>query len=156
VILKNYHSASSEEVRDRTVEPIHFSDNYTTVIALETETQLCKQFKLDRIGEVTETHRPFQYSHLHEHKVSDIFGLADAPTTSITLHLSARAYLLLREEHPLALPYLTHKRNRYKFHGPAHYAGIGRFVLGLIDEIEIIGPADFKEYICKKMNKMRN
>ena len=28
VVLKNYHSAHSNEIRDRLVEPIHFGDNY--------------------------------------------------------------------------------------------------------------------------------
>jgi proteasome accessory factor C len=153
VILKNYHSANSQEVRDRTVEPIHFGDNYTSVIALDVEEKTCKQFKLDRISEVVETHRPYQHQHLHQHKPSDMFGLAGAHATMITLHLSARAYLLLREEHPLALPYLKQENGRYIFYGPAHYAGIGRFVLGLIDEIEIVEPEEFKEYVRGKKSK---
>jgi proteasome accessory factor C len=155
VILKNYHSASSEEVRDRVVEPIHFGDNYSSVIALETETQQCKQFKLDRISEVVETHRPFQYRHLHERKTSDIFGLAGEAGTWITLRLSARAYLLLREEYPMALPHLKAEKETYTFNGPvASYAGIGRFVMGLFDEVEIVSPEEFREYVRGKLKKV--
>jgi proteasome accessory factor C len=67
--------------------------------------------------------------------------------------LSDGAYLLLREEHPLALPYLKQENGRYIFYGPAHHAGIGRFVLGPIDEIEIVGPEEFKEYVRGKMGR---
>src|SRR5690606_15057718 len=32
VVLKNYHSAHSNEIRDRLVEPIHFGDNYQSIM----------------------------------------------------------------------------------------------------------------------------
>src|SRR5688572_9712066 len=54
VVLKNYHSANSNEIRDRLVEPVHFGDNYQSIIALDTGDKICKQFKLDRIGEIVE------------------------------------------------------------------------------------------------------
>lgn len=76
--------------------------------------------------------------------------------TTITLHLSARAYLLLREEYPMALPYLSHKEGEhYIFSGPvAGFAGIGRFVMGLLDEIEIVAPEEFREYVKKKVENI--
>src|SRR5687768_7863049 len=37
VVLKNYHSARSNEIRDRLVEPIQFGDNYQSVMALDTQ-----------------------------------------------------------------------------------------------------------------------
>ncbi len=153
VMLKNYHSANSDKVSDRLVEPIHFGDNYATIVALEVADKKCKQFKLDRIGEVQETHQAFAYESLHEAKQNDIFGLAGEASQWITLQLSARAYLLLREEFPMALPYLTRSEDAYAFKGPvAGYSGIGRFVLGLIDEIEIKAPGEFKTYIDEKLN----
>jgi len=49
---------------------------------------------------------------------------------TVTLHLTARAYLLLREEYPMALPYLKAEKETYTFSGPVtSYAGIGRFVM---------------------------
>jgi hypothetical protein len=33
----------------------------------------------------------------------------------------------------------------------ANYCGIGRFVMGLADEIKIVGPEDFKEYVKEKV-----
>ncbi len=104
VMLKNYHSANSNAVRDRLVEPIQFGPNYGTLMALDVEEKICKQFKLDRIGEVVETHKTFQHKDLHQLPTCDIFGLTGKEMMTVTLNLTARAYLLLREEYPMALP----------------------------------------------------
>src|SRR5215203_1254021 len=66
LVLKNYHSANSNEIRDRLVEPIHFGDNYSAVMALDVQDKVCKQFKLDRIGEVVAVEKPYQFEDLHK------------------------------------------------------------------------------------------
>jgi hypothetical protein len=44
------------------------------------------------------------------------------------------------------------KNHKYIFDSfVCNYLGIGRFVLGLMDEISIISPADFKEYLNKRI-----
>lgn len=152
VVLKNYHSAHSNEIRDRLVEPIHFGDNYQSIMALDTSDKVCKQFKLDRIGEVIPMAKPFQFESLHQKNQTDIFGFNGDANTWVTLHLTLRAYLLLREEYPLALPYLSKEEDHYLFHGPvANYEGVGRFTLGLIDEIRILAPESFVTFIKNKI-----
>jgi proteasome accessory factor C len=156
VILKSYHSANSNEIRDRLVEPIHFGDNYHSVMALDTQDKVCKQFKMDRIGEVLQVQKPYQYADLHKSTNTDIFGFTGDGNIWITLSLGMRAYLLMREEFPLSIPYLEKKDNDYVFHGPvANFEGIGRFVLGLIDEARIISPEDFKTFIDKKIKSYK-
>src|SRR5688500_4424805 len=98
IILKNYHTANSNEIRDRLVEPIHFGDNYQSVAALDTNDKVCKQFKLDRIGEIQNIGKAFEFESLHRKNQSDIFGFGGDASTWITLQLNMRAYLLLREE----------------------------------------------------------
>ena len=152
VVLKNYHSANSNEIRDRLVEPVHFGDNYQTVVALDCKDQICKQFKLDRIGEIIEMKTKFAFEDLHHKNQSDIFGFSGDANTWITLDLSLRAYLLLREEYPLSIPYTERTESGYQFHGPvSNQDGIGRFVLGLMDEIKIKGPEIFKTFIEEKI-----
>jgi proteasome accessory factor C len=151
IVLKNYHSANSNEIRDRLVEPVHFGDNYQSIIALDTQDKICKQFKLDRIGEIIEMKTKYQYEGLHRKNQTDIFGFSGDSNTWITLHLSLRAYLLLREEYPLSISYTERIENGYTFHGPvSNVEGIGRFVLGLMDEIQIKGPDTFKTFIKNK------
>lgn len=153
-VLKNYHSANSNEIRDRLVEPIHFGDNYQSIVALDTQDKVCKQFKLDRIGEVIEMDTRFQYEEFHRKNQSDIFGFSGDSNTWITLHLTLRAYLLLREEYPLSIPYTQRTDDAYHFHGPvSNFDGIARFVMGLMDEIRIEGPEVFKTFIESKLQQ---
>lgn len=152
VLLKNYHSARSNEISDRLVEPIHFGDNYQSIMALDTNDKVCKQFKLDRIGEVLQVEKPYEHESLHQKTDTDIFGFSGGDETWVTLRLSMRAYLLMREEFPLAISYLEKKEDHYVFHGPVHnLEGIGRFTLGLIDELSIIGPEKFKDFVAAKI-----
>lgn len=154
VILKSYHSANSSEITDRLVEPFEFGDNYQTVIALDTKDKKCKQFKLDRISEVLEIDKPFKFEQHHNKSTADIFGMTGSNTINITLHLKMRAYLLLREDYPLSIPYCEKNENGYyQFHGPvSSFDGIARFVLGLLDEVKIVNPPEFKDYILFKIN----
>lgn len=155
LVLRNYHSANSSEITDRLVEPISFGDNYQTIVALDTKDKQSKQFKIDRIGEIVETDKSFQFEKNHQKTTTDIFGMTGGKSTWITLNLRMRSYLLLREEHPLSLPYIEKTDDGiYKFHGPvSNFDGIGRFVMGLMDEIEVVEPEEFKKYIKSKFSK---
>ena len=54
------------------------------------------------------------------------------------------------------MPYLEQNGDVYVFHGPvANYEGIGRFVLGLIDEVGIVSPQPFKDFIDGKFKTYR-
>jgi predicted DNA-binding transcriptional regulator YafY len=156
VVLKGYHSANSNDIRDRLVEPIHFGDEYQSIMALDTEDKVCKQFKIDRITEVLELDETFAFEELHQSRPTDIFGFTGDASTWITLEMGMRAYLLLREEFPLATAYLKKEDHGYAFHGPvASFEGVGRFVLGLIDEIEIKSPPAFIDYVRSKIGKLK-
>jgi proteasome accessory factor C len=154
VVLKNYHSANSNEIRDRLIEPIHFGDNYLTVIGLDTQDQVCKQFKLDRIGEVVEMNKEYQFEQLHQKTSADIFNFSGDANVWVTMKLSLRAFLLIREEFPLSIPYIEKKDDHYLFNAPvAGFEGIGRFVMGLLDEVRVVGPGDFIEFLRNRLSK---
>lgn len=160
VVLKNYHSANSQEITDRLVEPFQFGEGFQSVLALDTKDKQCKYFKLERIGEVVTLGKPYKFQKLHEKSNTDIFGMSGRKQNWVTLHLSLRAYVLLREEYPLSLPYLekdesTEDRS-YTFHAPVlNFKGVGRFVMGLAEEISIIGPPEFKTYVKEKLKQQR-
>lgn len=160
IILKNYHSANSQEIADRLVEPFQFGEGYQSVLALDTKDKQCKYFKLERIGEVVITDTDYKFAKLHEKSSTDIFGISGRKQTWITMQLTLRAYVLLREEYPLALPYLEKVEDKdektFIFHGPVlNFKGVGRFVMGLADEITIQGPPEFKTYIKDKLKAQR-
>jgi predicted DNA-binding transcriptional regulator YafY len=156
IILRNYHSAHSNEIRDRRVEPIHFGDNYQSVIALDTQDKACKQFKLDRISDIIALDVRYQHEDLHQKNQTDIFGLSGDANTWIVLRLTLRAYLLLREEYPLSISFTQRAEAGYLFHGPvSNFEGVGRYVLGLLDEIEVEGPDEFKAFLASKLQRQR-
>ncbi len=150
VLLSSYHSANSSDVRDRLVEPISFGDDYQTVTALDVKDKTCKQFKLERIGEVIVRADPFRFEKYHEKNTADIFGMTGRTTTMVTLKLKMRAYLLLREEFPLSIPYLEKRDDGdYQFYGPVKsFQSIGRFVLGLPDAVTVVAPKEFIDYLA--------
>lgn len=156
VVLRNYHSANSSVIRDRRVEPVHFGDNYESVIALDCQDKKCKQFKLDRIGEIVELDSAFEFDKLHRRTTTDIFHFTGDNSEMVMLKLSLRAFLLMREEFPLSIPYVEQMEDHYLFNGPvASFEGVARFVLGLQDEIEVVGPKSFREFLHQKLKKSK-
>lgn len=160
VVLKHYHSANSQDITDRLVEPFQFGEGFQSIQALDTKDKQCKYFKLERIGEVVVMDKPFKFEKLHKRTNTDIFGMSGRKETWVVLKLSLRAYVLLREEFPLAMPYLekdeSENAKMYVFNGPVlNFKGIGRFALGLADEITVVGPPEFKSYLKDKLKQQQ-
>ena len=83
VVLNQYHSAHSDSIRDRLVEPFDFGDEYGVVIALDPGDKKVKQFKLERIGNVTE--QSFQWKHQSLHNVH--LNLLNSVSSQLQMHL---------------------------------------------------------------------
>ncbi|MCE2731724.1 MAG: WYL domain-containing protein [Cyclobacteriaceae bacterium] len=152
IVLKNYHSANSQEITDRLVEPFQFGEGFQSVLALDTKDKQSKYFKLERIGDVQVLDKGYKFEQLHQKNATDIFGLSGRKQVWVKMKLSLKACVLLREEFPLAAKYVekdeASESKLYHFNGPVlNYKGIGRFVMGLADEIEIESPKEFKDYI---------
>lgn len=62
--------------------------NYGPIMALDVAEKICKQFKIDRISEVVETHRNFQHKDLNDSPTWDIFGITGKATMVVTLNLN--------------------------------------------------------------------
>lgn len=158
VILKSYHSANSQKIADRLVEPISFSDNYTSICAFEIATQKNKYFNIERITEVEELSEKQEYQSLHKVDQTDVFGFTEwnGEKFDIELNLSLRAFVILKEEYPLVVPFImqTEKNKPYvlkcSINNPKP---ITRFILGLSNEVEIIGSEEYIEYFSRKINK---
>ena len=109
VILKRYHSINSETISDRLVEPFGFTDNYHTVMAFEVTSSKNKTYHLDRITAVEFNNRGFMFEDKHEHQIPDAFGFSfKGEQHDIELELSLKAYLLLKDEYPLTIPYIKY------------------------------------------------
>lgn len=146
VYLKNYHSTSSQKIKDRYIEPIHFDEDQTYLIAFDLEAQQQRQFKLDRIEGVEVSGESITGQ--HRAMPIDLFGFTGAEWLPFSLQLSAIAYRLLIEEFPAARPFVTMVGAHYVFTAQVKdWRGLGRFVLGLPGEIKILKPTVFKTYL---------
>ncbi len=156
VLLRGYHSANSDIVRDRLVEPISFTTNYISIWAFEPESQSNKLFKVQRIGHVENLDKTWHFEPGHKAGQEDIFRMSSDKKLPIKLRLSIRAASLLREEFPLANEYLSTENDKiYMFETKVcSYRGVGRFVLGLAEEVEVIESKEFINYLNEKTEKM--
>ncbi|MBE6207461.1 MAG: WYL domain-containing protein [Rikenellaceae bacterium] len=155
VILHGYQSAHGSAVRDRRVEPFAFTTNYVQVWCYDTEDGRCKLFKSSRISSVEVTETPWEHKADHREGFIDIFRIHGEERTRIVLEMGLLAYNLLIEEYPLAERNLKPTDNgRWLLDTEvAGMAGVGRFVVGLLDDIRIIEGPELKAYIQAYMAK---
>lgn len=156
VVLKDYQSANSNEARDRLVEPFGFTTNYVAIWAYDVDDGQCKTFKNTRIGSVLITGEPWKHEKYHAAMPLDVFRIDDPGQVMVKLNLTIRACELLKEEYPLAETCIMPGENgSFVFEGPVSgLEGVGRFIMGLAGEIEIIYPEDLKIFIKKKAEKI--
>lgn len=153
VILHNYASANSSKVSNRLVEAFDFTPNYISVWCYEIESGKNKLFKTSRIGKVELLDKKWANETSHESDLIDIFRIGGKEKLPVQMKLSMRAYNLITEEFPLSEKVIKPiENNRFLFDGwVTSYNGIGRFVLGLPEEIEVLKPDSFKDFLNKKI-----
>ena len=152
VILKAYESANSGEVTDRFVEPFEFTTNCIDVWGYDLEKQECRVFKISRIGSVVVLDDYWTNETKHCKSKTDCFRMSGFEQTPVKLELSLRAKNLLIEEYPLTQKDLKEEDGRWILETMiSDMAGVGRFVIGLMNEIKVIDSpaldAYIKEYI---------
>lgn len=152
VVLKKYQSANSNTITDRLVEPISFTDNYTSLCAYEVETAKNKYFNIERINEVEVSQKQNEFESQHQLDSPDAFGFTalNGLPFDIDIRLNLRAFVLLKLEYPMVVSFLKQepKTNNYRLKMSINNPKpIIRFVLGLLDDIEIIGSVAFKDYL---------
>ena len=151
VVLHGYQSGHGGEVRDRRVEPFAFTTNYVQVWCFDLESDSNKLFKTSRIGEVELTGTAWQHEKQHEEGFIDVFRIHGQQRHRIRLELGLLAYNLLCEEYPLAERDVhALGKGRWMLDTEvAGMAGVGRFVVGLLDDIQIVDSPKLTDYIKK-------
>lgn len=155
VILKNYSSANSKVVSNRLVEPFGFTTNYIQIWAYEPESGRNKLFKISRIGEVELLPQLWEHEAKHVAGVIDIFRISSSEQLHVKLRLGMRSARLLTEEYPLAEKHLT-RLNDNEWILDTHvcsFDGIGRFVMGLLHDIEILESVAFRDHIYARIEQ---
>lgn len=150
VLLRQYRSSHGNIVRDRLVEPFDFSTNFISVWAYEPEAGKCKMFKTARIDSVEVLKVDDKFNDLHKKDPEDVFRISTGHKSKIGLALSLRARNLLVEEYPLAEQFVTRVNdNLWHFHTEVcGYEGVGRFVMGLAEDVQVIDNEEFKLFLA--------
>lgn len=158
VLLVNYSSGNSLTVRNRRVEPFEFKDDFNLVWAFDTDVKKNRQFKICRMEDVIETPFNWDSERLHHSDPVDVFRNTGEMNKKVEFELNLRARNLLTEEYPLAEKHIsTVAKNRFLFKASvAKYQGPGRFVLGVAEDIILMGDEGFLEFIREKITKCQH
>lgn len=152
--LKGYHSLNTQKISDRIIEPITLTDNYNSVCGFEVETQINKYYNLERITEVIQLEEEQQFHQLHHLDEMDVFGFSEknGQKFSVELLVSLRAYILLKEQYPKIENHITKEINSEKYRVKIDVNNpkpITRFILGLKEDIEVIGSKSFLKHLSE-------
>lgn len=148
VVLKNYESSHSGDIRDRKVEPFAFTTNYLDVWCYDPEDGKNKRFKIARIDEVEILEEAWASEGKHSSSEIDVFRMSGPNRYHIRLQLSLQAKNLLLEEYPLAEKSIRKSGDHYIFDDDVcALEGVGRFVIGLASDISILEGTELRDYI---------
>lgn len=150
VILREYASSHTGIVSDRRVEPFAFTTNYVQVWCFEPASGMNKLFKTARIGSVDILDAAWEHGSKHDSGYVDIFRMTGFDTRRVRLELGMLARNLLVEEYPLAERDITPLgEGRWLLDTEVcNYRGVGRFVLGLMDDVRVVDSPEFAAYIA--------
>lgn len=157
-VLRRYESGHSNTVRDRYIEPFGFTTDFIDVVGYDTEDGRNKIFKISRIGEVDVTESPWEYEEQHRKLDRDVFRISGDVSYHVRLRLSSMAKNLLEEEYPMSSKHVQAENGEWILDTVVHgLKGVGRFVAGLMDEVEVLEGEDLKAYLKeygKKFSKI--
>ena len=179
VRLIDYSSSNSGKTADHLVEPFEMTSNYAGVWAYDLTDKKNKRFIVLRMGDVEKTKTPWAYSLDHHSLPMDVFRFHGENEYHVVLRLNTLAKNLLIEEYPLAEKGLYAQDGSMMeqvvvlqdaFELPSHdmgnedeefwiwdgmvrgLDGVGRFVMGLEGNIEVMEGDELIEYLKRHAN----
>ena len=158
VVLHDYSSSHTGSKRNRQVEPIAFTTNYVQIWCYDLSDGKTKLFNTARIGSVEMLDSEWEHEAEHRCGYIDIFRNMGFEQMRVQLRLGVMAHNLLIEEYPLSERDLTQLDDTHWLLDTqvCNYAGVGRFVMGLIEDIEIIDSPDFVAYLRTKREALES
>ena len=154
VVLHGYRSSRSRK-RDRYVEPYAFLPGNRDVRCFEISTRTNKTFNLSRTEEVELVDLRWSYREEHRPLLVDLFHFSGESTTRVAWRLGVLAKSVLLDEYPQA-------ERRLMLEDDSHWLwedefcsmkGVGRFVMGLLEDIEIVDAPELEYYIREQISQ---
>lgn len=148
VVLHQYSSSSSNKVKDYQVEPYSFTTNYIDVWAFDVNDMQNKTFKVARIGEVEVLEENWHNESEHQEEPTDSFRSHSSQAFHVKLKLTQVAKNRMVEEFPLTAREISRDNDGWYYEGEVRsMEGIGRFVLGLPEQITILEGEEVRQYV---------
>lgn len=133
------------------MEPFRLNTNYIDIWAYDLADGINKRFKTDRIGEVEILRDDWAHEKLHEAEALDALRIHGNDPVHVAIRMDMVARNLLLEEYPMMEKGLRADGDAFIWEGDVNgMDGIGRFVLGLPDRIEILEGEGIREYLRAK------
>lgn len=181
VRLRDYSSSYSGKTADHLVEPFEMTSDYAGVWAYDLADGKSKRFLVLRIGDVEKTSDPWTHPLEHHSLPMDAFRVHGEGEYHVVLRLNTLAKNLLVEEFPLAEKDLYAQDGMVEdgveclqeaMVLPSHdmdsedeefwiwdgmvrgLDGIGRFVLGLEDNVEVMEGDELIEYLKQRAKQI--
>ncbi|HRG40264.1 MAG TPA: HTH domain-containing protein [Saprospiraceae bacterium] len=159
VLLIDYQSTTpGSKKRNRHVLPIYFDEMKMNFTAFDLEKGQVQIYKVARMKDI-QAANDVKYKIIPENlPMVDAFGFAGNMSFEVNVLLSKRAAAILTEEFTLIGQDITNNINEkfpYQLRSKVcGYEGVGRFVLGMLTEIKVVGDDGFKDYLKKKIAEM--
>jgi len=153
--FKKYSSSNSSTTSDRLVEPFAFMAGNTEVRAFEIYTKQNKTYKITRIGEVVVLPTNWDFLPFHKKAYTDAFHFTGEDLMPVKLRLDRTATNLLREEVIVHEDELSPDGEEHWIYNTqiCNVKGIGRFIMGLSNHIQILENQELKKFVKEEMIK---
>lgn len=148
--LTGYASSHSGKDKDYIVEPYKFTKDFVDIIAFDTAACVNKIFKISRVKDVRMLDS-WKFEDKHEEQPIDSFRMSGSPLEHVRLKLTLRAKNLLTEEYPVTGVEVTQVKRSWFWEGDVNsLEGIGRFVLGLPQDVSVEEGPRLKAWLAEK------
>ena len=160
VVEFSYRSSNSGSTKLRVVEPYQFIKNFRDIVCYEIQSKSNKQFNLSRMNFTSikireNSHWNYEDSHEDLSGNTDFTGYSGPNKYWITLLLNTTSYNSLIETYPNSSVFIQQTDDK-KWSLSANvynYEGIGRYVLSLPEDVEVINSPDFVQYLKNQIKK---
>lgn len=155
VKIMDYASPHSDTVSDRVVEPFLLLNDNNDVRCHELSSGQNKTFKLSRMRDVIMLDLSWSHEARHKQVFTDIFMFSGEERLPVAVRLDRLAYQVFVEEYPRATHAVSQEDSAHYVLRTevVSYRGIGRFVLGLYDHVEVLGDEGFQAYVRETLRR---
>lgn len=155
VTLTDYRA--DDGVSDRLVEPYQILPVHGSIICYDLDRKGIREFKVSRFKDVILSDRRWKNTNRHKELRVDLFDMLEESgkaSLHVLIALSNRAYNLMCEEHPASTTHITENHGSDQNELPwvldtevYSLTGVGRFCVGLAQDIRIIEGEELKQYV---------